>query len=278
MTYLARSLFQEYLIVRDDFSKLKDTYQAGRYVLKYKEQLPPAEYSKLLYSLAVHAHVIREYEDSVNYCRTLLASSEKEALAVRSYVIDVLRSAHFYLGNYELAEKYAEEYRRCVPSIEGDNDRLLTAMINAKRGHIELATEQFERCLQLCSNSFIVYIVNAYVSLCFERDHIDKIKNLLLSYEVTIHDQTYTTPMRRGELAKFYKTKGDYYSQTIDIDRAISEYIEGAYAYACIDDVDNERECLRLIYQVSKKNKLTADVIDRIGDYYNRFTRTGGSS
>ncbi|TVX85534.1 helix-turn-helix domain-containing protein [Paenibacillus agilis] len=269
--FLARSLCQVYFIERNEFSKLKDTYQSGKYVLKYKEQLPPGEYITLLYCLAVHAFVIREYLDAVKYSKAVLISNEEEAIAVRAYMTDLLRGSHYYLGNYDLAEKYAEEYRKCVPSVEGDNDRLLTAMINAKRGKLDLAVEQFEKSLQLCDQKFVVHIVPEYISLCFELGHINKIQNLLVTYESKILAQTYTTPMERSDVARFYKLKGDYYSKVNDINQAVSEYIEGAYAYACIDDVDNERESLRLVFNIGKLPQLSADVIEKISNYYNRF-------
>ncbi|WP_051217499.1 helix-turn-helix transcriptional regulator [Paenibacillus assamensis] len=277
MHFLARSLFQEYLIERNDFSKLHDTYQSGKYILKYTELLPAGEYAQLLYRLAGHAYAIRKYSDSAKYCKIFLEISEQETNDLRVYAVDILRGSYYHLGNYELAEKYSSEYRKCSPSVEGENDRLITAMLNGKRGNIELAIEQFDKCLQLCTDRFVVHTVNEYISLCFEYDHIVKIENLLVTYGRKIHAQIYTTPRERSELARFYKIKGDFYTQAESFNEAISEYIEGAYAYACIDDIDSERNCLRLVFQVSKKHNLTADVMDLIGDYYNRFKSTGGS-
>ncbi|TVX94117.1 helix-turn-helix domain-containing protein [Paenibacillus agilis] len=232
MPYLARSLFQEYLIERNNFSKLKDTYPSGKYILKYKDLLPPGEYVTLLYCLMVHSYVIREHEDCVSYCQALLVNKEEEAVKVRTYAIDYLRGSHYHLGNYELAEKYAEEYRKYVPSIGSTNDRLITAMINAKRGKVELAVEQFEKCLQLCNDGFTVHIVTEYISLCLAHDQMNKIPNLLLTYESKILEQPYTTPMEKNEVARFYKLKGDYYTEVNDIIQAIRNYIKGAYAYA----------------------------------------------
>ncbi|WP_186786031.1 helix-turn-helix domain-containing protein [Paenibacillus agilis] len=273
MPFLARSLFQEYLIERNNFSKLQETYPAGKYVLKYRDALPAGEYARLLYCLAGHAYVIRQYSESVEYCKAFLKTDEQETGQLRVYAVDILRGAYYHLGEYDLVEKYTEEYRRCAPSIEADNDRLLSAMLNAKKGNDDLAIELFEKSLRLCDDDFIVHAVNEYIAFCFERDHIDKMENLILSYETKIHEQTYITPRERSEVGRFYMLKGDYYTRVNSINRAISNYIEAAYSYACIADLDNERECLRQVFSAGNQHSLAADVVKLIGNYYNRFKK-----
>ncbi|WP_051217368.1 helix-turn-helix domain-containing protein [Paenibacillus assamensis] len=253
VTFLARSLYQEYLIERNDFSKLKATYESGVYVLKYTEQLPPEERTGLYYRLAAHAYSLRKYSDCIQHSKALLEDeyASKGTNELRAHVTHVLRGSYYHLGEYVLAEKYAEEYKKCFPSIEGDNDRLIMALLNVKNGNKALAVEQFEKCLQLCSASFTVHIVIEYMAFCFEHDHIDKIKNLLLTYEGRIHEQIYSTPLEKAGLARFYKLKGDYYTEVNDVIHAISSYIKGAYAYASINNIESKRSCLQLFSQLS---------------------------
>ncbi|MCR8843441.1 helix-turn-helix transcriptional regulator [Paenibacillus sp. SC116] len=72
MLFLARALYQEYLIERNDSSKLKETYQAGRYILNYMEKLSSEECISLIYALAVHAYALQKYEDVIHLCKLII--------------------------------------------------------------------------------------------------------------------------------------------------------------------------------------------------------------
>ncbi len=54
--YIAKGLYQKYMIERNDFSKLNETYQSGKNVLDYVNILSDKERILLYYGLSVHAY------------------------------------------------------------------------------------------------------------------------------------------------------------------------------------------------------------------------------
>ncbi|WP_336297368.1 helix-turn-helix transcriptional regulator [Paenibacillus apiarius] len=55
MPYIAKCLYQKYMIERNDFTVLKETYQSGKHILDYANFLSDKEKIIVHYSLAVHA-------------------------------------------------------------------------------------------------------------------------------------------------------------------------------------------------------------------------------
>ncbi|MEC0121747.1 hypothetical protein P4H50_22690 [Paenibacillus apiarius] len=65
MPYIAKGLYQKYMIERNDFSRLNQTYQSGKYVLDYVNFLSHKERILLYYGLSVHAYSLMYYHDAI---------------------------------------------------------------------------------------------------------------------------------------------------------------------------------------------------------------------
>ncbi|WP_028593277.1 helix-turn-helix domain-containing protein [Paenibacillus assamensis] len=275
MRFLTRSLYQMYLVERNDFTKLRQTYESGEYVLKYVEFLPPKERLTLYYKLAVHAFTLQLHNETIKHCNVIVQDDASHGNIEKSYAYGMLRDSHLYLGNLDLAEEYSIECQKQNSSQTSDNDKLYVALLNSKKGNKELAELQFQDCLVTCSEGFIAHVANEYISFLLLDKKTSKVEELLLALEDKINDLTFATPIRRRELAWFYKLQGDFYTQINDINQALNFYMDGAYEYSQIDDIDNERECLQLMFYLYRNNKLIVDVetVVEVEHYYDRFKK-----
>lgn len=76
MPYIAKGMYQRYLIERNDFSKLKESYYIGKYVLHYADFLPQQDRIELYYKLGVHAYNLRIYNESIEHCKKILTEDD----------------------------------------------------------------------------------------------------------------------------------------------------------------------------------------------------------
>ncbi|MCR8844136.1 helix-turn-helix domain-containing protein [Paenibacillus sp. SC116] len=203
--FLARSLLQMYYIERNDFTRLRETYQSGRYILNYTDIFNNRERLGFHYGLAVHAYTLRLYNDSVKLCELIINDNNSEGTGEKVHALCMFRCSNYYLGNYSVAEKCLIQSDKYTSPYTKDNDMLLRALLNAKKGNAELAHSQFEECLEKCAKSFIVFVVNEFLSFCLFQKDILKAENLIKTYEQKIDDLERNNPLRRTEYAFFRK-------------------------------------------------------------------------
>ncbi|TVX92548.1 helix-turn-helix domain-containing protein [Paenibacillus agilis] len=278
MPFLARSLFQVYLIERNDFTKLHSTYQSGRYILKYIDVLNSEDQTLLYYKLAVHAHTLSLFNDCIELCSLILDNMVKsevdEQIIAPAY--GILRDSFLGLGDYDNAEKYSEIFKGYSQGVT-ENDYLFAAVMNSKKEKKELAESQFQECLNNCSKEYYIHIANEYILFLLESDKLNKAMALISKTEDAVNELLFLHPHDRKELAWFYKLKGDYYTTVNDVNQAINSYSDSAFEYAKLDDINNERSCLKLMYNLYRNNKHMANMetVDLVDSYYERLEKEG---
>ncbi|WP_197260195.1 helix-turn-helix domain-containing protein [Paenibacillus dendritiformis] len=78
-SFVARGALQKYLVERDDFSKLEETFQSGKYILHYTEFLTTDERITLYYKLGVHAYNLRKFSESIELGKRAIIEDESES-------------------------------------------------------------------------------------------------------------------------------------------------------------------------------------------------------
>ncbi|UHA72158.1 helix-turn-helix domain-containing protein [Paenibacillus sp. 481] len=272
MPYLAKSLYQKYVIERNDFSRLYTTYETGKYILNYVDMLSPEERISLYFKLGIHAYTLQMYEESIDFCKNAIYLDNSDSEFTIN-AVGILQDAYLYLGAYDLSEKYLNQYRKYAHYRVTDNVRLVTAMLTAKRGNTELAIAQFQECLQNCKDDFIVHVVNQLLILYLEKDQLSAIGDLL-QLDEKITAITYTAPLKRSELAHFYKLKGDYYARIKmkEHEDVVGSYLESAFKYAQVNDIQKERECMYTVFDLFTQNNQEIDMetVTMIKNFYTR--------
>ncbi|TVX93199.1 helix-turn-helix domain-containing protein [Paenibacillus agilis] len=268
MPFIAKGLYQKYSIERNDFSKLNATFQSGKYILNYINLLSMEERLDTYYKLGVHAYSLCMFQESIKLC-SLVVNHDHTDSKLKIKAIGILQDAYYYIGDYETSQKYLSQYQKYPQSFVPDNVRLLTAMLNVKKGNHTLAVTQFQECLDKCSDDFVIYVINEFVSFYLEIGNLSAVEQQL-NYENRINAVSYQTPLESAELARLYKLKGNYYSAVKEFNQAANNYMESAYRYAKIDDMKNERNCMRLLFKLYRENKqmMTAVTIEKIENFY----------
>ncbi|MCE5171652.1 helix-turn-helix domain-containing protein [Paenibacillus profundus] len=245
MFYIAKGLMQEYLIERNDFSKLNGTYQKGRYILKYAHCLSVEERVNLHYRLGVHAYNLCCFEESIALCEKVIDEDPtKSILSAEAH--GIICDSYYFLGKYDMCEEYMIRYSEFPFPFIKDNVKVTTAVLYAKKGNVDLAIEQLQECLKSCGQNSLLHIINQLMLLYLQNDNLSAIEELL-NYEEKIISIPYTSPFKQLEVAHYYEIKGNYYISLGSTEEGIDCFFKSALRYSRVNAVKKERECINLV-------------------------------
>ncbi|MBM7108145.1 hypothetical protein SAM19_01502 [Brevibacillus laterosporus] len=130
---------QKYLIDRENFKRLEESYRAGEEITYYVDFLSPDEQITFYYRMALHAHNIKKYEKCIKFGqigmekgKTKNDLKENVALAMcNSYVeLEDHVSLHLHLDECEKKEYHfiiecINYYRAIILSQTGDYEKAI---------------------------------------------------------------------------------------------------------------------------------------------------------
>ncbi|NGP57884.1 helix-turn-helix transcriptional regulator [Paenibacillus thiaminolyticus] len=270
MPYIARGMYQRYLIERNDFSKLKETYYSGKYILHYADFLPQQERVELYYKLGIHAHNLKLYNESIEHCKKVLAEDDGSSY-YRVHSLGVLRDAFFGLGKYEESEMYSLQYKEFnYPNIR-ENTVLMEALINAKKGNTDQTIQQLLSFLTSCSNDSAIPATNQLLRLYIQQNNFEGAKALLESSKINPSTINKSNPLICSRYADYLQVQGEYYLAIGDYEKCVSYLIEGALHYSKINDTSEEKKCLNMVIRNLLEQNVTVykSTLEKLSAYYN---------
>lgn len=265
MLYIAKGMYQKYLIERNDFSKLKETYYSGKYALHYVDFLPQSDRVELFYKLGVHAFNLRLYHESIEHCKRVLQGENPHKVNA----LGVLRDAYFSIGEYTESELYSLQYKQFnnYPHTR-ENIVLMEALFNAKRGNVKQAIEQLSTFLETCSNDSAILATNQLLQLYLQQNNLEGAKAILNGCKInSILDKN--NPFVYAKYADFFKIKGDYYLAVGNYGKSISCMLESALYYSKVNAAVQEKECLSTIMKIHLEYNVPAQsTFEKLNSYY----------
>ncbi|WP_028595699.1 helix-turn-helix transcriptional regulator [Paenibacillus assamensis] len=238
MQFIAKGLLQKYLIERNDFSKLKETYQLGRSTLDYINFLSEKEKTTYFYALGIHAFSLLNFREAISLMERIVLNEFSESVYKTTALFNMCNS-YYYLGQYDASQSYLNEYSALShPDVE-ENVRILNALLCGKRD----TTEGIKHLQRYIKNKPLDYYIIFAVTELMELYLIDKDYSAafdLLSYEgpmkKALNDER-TTPFKIATFAHFYKLAGNLYINN-DPNTACKYYLNSVSAYAGIGDIE----------------------------------------
>ncbi|BFH14013.1 helix-turn-helix domain-containing protein [Paenibacillus melissococcoides] len=269
MPYIAKSMYQRYLIERNDFSRLKETYYSGKYILHYIDFLPQDEQLELHYKLGVHAYNLRYYNESIDHCKRVLAEDSGQSLH-KIYSLAVLRDAHFGLGEYKEAEMYSLQYKQFNYPNTQEQVVLMEALLNAVKGNTAQAIEQLWSFLDTCSDIFVLSATRHLIQLYLEQNNIEGVKTVLDNSKINLSILDNTNPLTYYGYAEYLRLQGEYYLAIGDYNNYISHLMEGALYFSKINDTIKEKECLNMIVRshIEQNIPMHKPTLEKLSTYY----------
>ncbi|SYX85039.1 helix-turn-helix domain-containing protein [Paenibacillus alvei] len=267
MPYISKGLYQRYLIERNDFSKLKETYYSGKYILNYIDFLPQHEKIELYYKLGIHALNLKHFQESIEHCKNVLVHGDSP---YKVHAVGVLRDAYFGLGEYKESELYSIQYKQFdYPHIR-ENTLLMEALINARQGRVDLSVQQLSSFLEKCSSDFVVPATNQLLRLYLQRKELEQAGRLIENGAIDPSFLTQSNPLVRSRYADHLQLKGEYYLAVGEPEKGISYLLDGAMEYSKINDTIEEKKCINMVvnYHLGNNISMNKGTLEQLDAYF----------
>ncbi|WP_374018126.1 helix-turn-helix transcriptional regulator [Paenibacillus thiaminolyticus] len=273
MPFLAKGLFQVYLIERDDFSRLRDVYDSGKHIVQFVDFLTSEERITLYYKLGIHAFNLFLYRQSINLCLNVLQEAGEAGIEDLYYVnaLGILCNSYFYCEDYERSEYFLSLYMQYdYPDVKV-NAVLMSALISAKKVNSELAVAQLRTFLETCSQDAALHAINQLMPLYLRDNRLDEARELIDNPICTESIST-NNPNTISQLAEYYYHRAAYFVAVGELDKGVSEYLEGAYHFSRVNDTVQEKECINQIVcsHLQQKVTMSMSTLEKLKTYYER--------
>ncbi|MCY9580274.1 helix-turn-helix domain-containing protein [Paenibacillus alvei] len=245
MPYIAKGMYQRYLIERNDFSKLKETYYSGKYILHYTDFLPQQDRIELYYKLGIHAFNLRLYYESIEYCRRVLTEDTSQS-EYKIYALGILVDAHYSVEEYKEAEMYSMQYKQFdylnYPHTKG-NVVLMDALFVAKKGDTDKAIMLLKSFLETCDDIHVIPASKQLLHLYLQQNNLEGAKNVLEGITIKPSNLNTSNPLIFSRYADYLQIKGEYYLAVGNYEACIKHMVEGASYYSKVNNRVKEKLC-----------------------------------
>ncbi|UHA75094.1 helix-turn-helix domain-containing protein [Paenibacillus sp. 481] len=268
MTYMAKGMYQQYMIERNDFSKLLLTYQSGRNILHYVNFLSDDESIVFHYSLGVHALSLMLYEESIE----LSAFAERNDAGRNKWnATKNLFLCTYHLQRFDESKHYLEKYKK-LKDTQIDNDAIMfEAMLSKYTESTAAALEKLNSYLERSSQYNLVYVVSELVDIYLQIDDLSAAVELLKYEEDMVESlkDKRATPDKRARLAYFYRIVGKAFLHQ-NTERAFDYYLKSAAAYMQIGLHEKALESVSYIHDaiIEDSSRFSTDILVKINALY----------
>lgn len=233
---VAKGLFYRYLVERDDFIRLDETYQSGQAVIRDVELLSRDERVIFYYKLGVHAFNIERFYESIEMAKLGIDEDGSESI-YKAYSTLLICSSYFRLEDYDKAEEYLNIYSQFPFSFVQEHVDFLTTKLHEKRGDIDLAISQLQKCLAV--SSYKISIVNSLLDLYLSKNDSISARQLL-QQEYVYLKVNYLNPISLSGHAYYYKIKGKWLYRWGKNREAVDCYIQSVSMFVELTEHDIE--------------------------------------
>lgn len=242
--FWAKSLFQHYLLKRDDFEKLRKTYEIGKEVLPHARFLSMEEQLTFYYKLGAHAYHLGKYSECIEYCKEVI-SLDKTDSALKAYATDFISFCYYFIGQFDMAEKYIQMLSKFkFPFIKEKMD-FMTAKLNGKKGNVDLAVQQLEKCLQ--NHSYKVTIMDDLLELYLKQKNLNAIEKLFQWEADFVDVEQNNNPALIAEYANYFAKKSEFFELTQDHKQSFHCLLKSIMMFISVDRYRETTKCVGML-------------------------------
>nr|WP_278431147.1 helix-turn-helix transcriptional regulator [Brevibacillus laterosporus] len=270
--YIAKGLYQKYMIEREELKHLEESFKVGEEVLHYVDFLSQEEKITLYYRMALHAHNIKKYDKCVELGKMGIQEDEtkndlKESVALamcNSFVeFEDHASLHLHLDECE-----KEEYRFIIECIN-----YYRAIILSQRGDYEKAIPLLQECLEEVKGIRRLYRLNRLLEALSKAGKIELIREIIQSEEKHFSFNP-VTPHQYAQIGMYYKFTGNFLIENGQFDLGIEQLLQSISYYALIGSYMDIIECSKEIfyYHALFKKHTKFEIAGKLNELYNEVT------
>lgn len=268
MPTFAKALYKKYMIERNDFTKLDESYQFGKKVLDYTNFLDSNDQIKLNYALSVHAYSLMDYCSAIELGMYVAEHGKGE---YQAHAIYNVCSAYYHRKQYDMCQLYLKKYSQFTYPFVPNNVKLMIAFINGKTGNIDLAISELNSYLQQPCAYTLTSAVTELLDLYLYKKDLDV--GWLFQYEDLMTETTekdYATPYIKSKFAYYFRLKGKLLKHKNQVSLAIDSYLKSSSEYIKIGHYKEASISLLLVLQTMfNDNKINHEIVQKANSLMN---------
>ncbi|MCG7319778.1 helix-turn-helix domain-containing protein [Brevibacillus laterosporus] len=244
--YIAKGLYQKYIIEREDLKHLEESFKVGEECLHYVDFLSQEEKITLYYRMALHAHNIKKYDKCVElgkigHAKDATNNELKERVAL------AICNSYFYTNKFEEMKKHLQIYEQLGYQFILKRVKYLRAIILAKTGQYQEAVPLLRECVEEEKDNNRLHRVNQLVEALLSINDVDSVQEIVEREEKNFSFD-FNNVYHLSELGKYFKNKGAFLVDRGLFDEGMESYLQGMNYFSKINALNDIVECAEDIH------------------------------
>ncbi|MGG0753851.1 helix-turn-helix domain-containing protein [Brevibacillus laterosporus] len=269
--FIAKTSLQKYLIERQDFKNMEESFKIGEEVVHYADFLTEEERIILYFRMALQAYAIKKYETCIELCQAGIALEKNDTeLKARAYLAMI--NSYSDLHNYDSVENLLDIFEKFEYKFVLESSMITRAITKAKKKEYEIAIPMLKKYMDELSKDNKVHVVNELLGIYIYFNIVESINEIINSERELLPDNAYT-PYKLISLARYYRQKADFQISKELLEEGMESYINSITTYGKINDHIEIAECLQEIFKYFSKNSKPIDLhyVKRLEEAYNEI-------
>ncbi|WP_088834751.1 helix-turn-helix domain-containing protein [Paenibacillus tyrfis] len=268
MPYLAKGLFQKYLIIRLDLKQMEESFQEGKEILNYTDFLSHEEKITYYIRMGLQAFAIKKYEECIKLCNEGINLENRDtALKARAYLAMI--NSYSQLKHYDLVETYLDVFERFEYDFVAEAAKITRAITKARKKEYEIAIPLLRSYMNELSSKYKISIATE-LEIYLQTKDMKSIAELLEKEREFLPDSP-ESPHTNYGIGVYYRQKGAYQLETGLIYEGIQSFVLGMNAFGKINGNKEREECMNQIFTYFLKSKKQFDLqyVSMLKEVYN---------
>ncbi|MCR8994737.1 helix-turn-helix domain-containing protein [Brevibacillus laterosporus] len=271
--YIAKGLYQKYLIDRQDLKRMDKSFKDGEEILHYVDFLSHEDKVTFYYKMALQAFALKKYEACIELGKVGHAEDTTEN-EMKERVALAICNAYMFTENYHELEEHLQLYEKLGHQFIHDRIKFFRAIILARTGNEKLAISLLKECLDESTENDRLHRVNELVEALLRIGDFDSLPHILEQEDknTIVKDPT---PYKYSELGKYFKNKGVFLVSCNMFDEAMKAYLQSMNFYSKINDLNGIMGCSEKIYvyHCEQNKEMQLGLLNKLREVYNMVNK-----
>ncbi|WP_088832052.1 helix-turn-helix domain-containing protein [Paenibacillus tyrfis] len=241
--YVAKGLLQKYLIERNDFEKLEESFQSGQEILHYTNFLSREEKTTSYFRMALHAYAIKKFEECIQLCeKGLLLEEEDTELKARVYLAMI--NSFSQLRDYEAVERHLNIFEKMKNDFVVVPAKATRAFTKARKREYDVAIPMLRKYLEELGKEYRLHIADELLEIYFQLGDLESIAEILEKEEELLPEHP-QTPHKYTTVGRFHRYKGFYQLSKGLLDEGIENYVKSLESFGSVNALEEKDKFMK---------------------------------
>ncbi|MFB0832777.1 helix-turn-helix domain-containing protein [Brevibacillus laterosporus] len=256
--YIAKGLYQKYLIERQNLKRLEESFRDGEEIAHYVDFLSDKDKVTYYFKMALQAFAIKKYDKCIEYCEEgIKVDTSSNELKARAYLSMI--NSYGFMRNYDLADYHLDIFEKFDFEFVSDASKINRAIIQARKKQFHIAIPALREYYKTAQTDVKIHVVNELLNIYFQKNDFNSIKKIF-AIESEFLPRNPTTPYKIISIGKYFQYKGNYLSKSCIIQEGVDSYLLSLKTYGIINAFQEIAECMTEFLALFTENSKVIDL------------------